>query len=96
MLTGDAYARAPIRHVSEDDGVTVLRFENRERRNHKDFSVGQSLTALRSYSYGNLRDSDPEKAIYQFADSAYGTRAGQSYPLWNWCVLFNQFPISER
>jgi hypothetical protein len=96
MLTGDAYARAPIRHVSEDDGVAVFRFENRERRNNTAFSVGQSLTALRGYSYGNLRDSDPEKAIYQFADPAYGTRAGQPYPLWNWCVLFNQFPISER
>lgn len=96
MLTGDAYARAPIRNVSEDDGISVFRFENRERRNNTDFAVGQTLTALRSYSYGNLRDSDPEKAIYQFADSAYGTRAGQPYPLWNWCVLFNRFPISER
>jgi hypothetical protein len=58
--------------------------------------VGQTLTALRPFSFGNLRDSDPEKAIYRFADSAYGTRVGQSYPLWNWCVLFNQFSISER
>ncbi|MGZ0171216.1 MAG: phosphate ABC transporter substrate-binding protein [Planctomycetales bacterium] len=96
MLTGDAYARAPIRYVYEEDGITVLRFENRERRNNTDFAVGQTLTALRPCSYGNLRDSDPEKAIYRFADSAYGTRVGQSYPLWNWCVLFNHFPISER
>jgi hypothetical protein len=96
MLVGDAYARAPVRYVSEDDGITVLRFENRERRNNTDFTVGQTLTTLRPYSYGNLRDSDPEKAIYRFADSAYGTRVGQSYPLWNWCVLFNDFSISER
>ena len=96
MLTGDAYARAPIRYVYEEAGITVLCFENRERRNNTDFAVGQTLTTLRPFSYGNLRDSDPEKAIYQFADPAYGTRAGQSYPLWNWCVLFNQFPISER
>jgi hypothetical protein len=96
MLTGDDYARAPIRYVSEDDGITILRFENRERRNNTDFAVGQTLTTLRPFSFGNLRDSDPEKAIYQFADAAYGTRAGQSYPLWNWCVLFNQLPISER
>ena len=96
MLSGDTYARAPIRHVSDDDGITVFRFENRERRNNTDFAVGQTLTALRSYSYGNLRDSDPGRAIYRFADSAYGTRARQSYPLWNWCVLFNRFPISER
>ena len=73
-----------------------MRFENRERRNKQDFAVGQTLTTLRPYSYGNLRDSDPEKAIYRFADSAYGNRVGQSYPLWNWCVLFNHFPISER
>jgi hypothetical protein len=96
MLTGDAYARAPIRYVSEDDGITVLRFENRERRNNTDFAIGQTLTALRPFPYGNLRDSDPQKAIYRFADSAYGSRAGQSYPLWNWCVLFDRFPISER
>jgi len=96
MLVGDTYARAPVRYVGEDNGITVLRFENRERRNNTDFAVGQTLTALRPFSFGNLRDSDPEKAIYRFADSAYGTRVGQSYPLWNWCVLFNQFSISER
>ena len=96
MHVGNAYARAPIRYVYEDDGITVLRFENRERRNNTDFAVGQTLTTLRPYSYGNLRDSDPEKALYRFADSAYGTRVGQSYPLWNWCVIFNHFPISEQ
>ncbi len=96
MLSGDTYARAPIRDVSEANGITVLHFENRERRNNTDFAVGQSLTALRGYSYGNLRDSDPEKAIYRFADSAYGTRSGQPYPLWNWCILFDQLPISPR
>ena len=96
MLTGDTYARAPIRHVDEKEGMTVLRFENRERRNNRDFAVGQTLTTMRGFSFGNLRDSDPEKAIYQFADAAYGTRTGQPYPLWNWCVLFNQFPISEK
>jgi len=96
MLEGDAYSRAPVRHVDEHDGITVLRFENRERRNNTDFAVGQTLTALRPYSYGNVRDSDLEKAIYRFADSAYGTRVGQPYPLWNWCVLFNHFSVSER
>ncbi len=96
MLTGDAYARVPVRYVNKEDEITVLRFENRERRNNTDFAVGQTLTTLRPFSYGNLRDSDPEKAIYRFADPAYGTRVGQFYPLWNWCVLFNQFPISER
>ncbi|MDF1743317.1 MAG: phosphate ABC transporter substrate-binding protein [Gimesia sp.] len=96
MLTGDAYARVPIRHVEEEENITVLRFENRERRNQTDFETGQTLTTMRGFSFGNLRDSDPEFAIYQFADAAYGTRAGQAYPLWNWCVLFKQFPISEK
>jgi len=92
-LTGDAYTQAPIRHVYREDGSTVLQFENRELRNQVNFVAGQSLVSLRPFSYGNLRDSDSEQAIYQFADKAYGTRAGQPYPLWNWCVLFNQFPI---
>ncbi|QDU44289.1 hypothetical protein Mal52_27680 [Symmachiella dynata] len=96
MLSGDAYARAPIRHVNSKDGVTLLRFEDRELRNNTAFSVGQTLTTMRSFSYGNLRDSDPEKAIYRFADSEYGTRAGQAYPLWNWCVLFKQLPITDE
>ncbi|WP_298865498.1 phosphate ABC transporter substrate-binding protein [uncultured Gimesia sp.] len=96
MLTGDAYARVPIRYVDEKEGTTILRFENRERRNLTDFETGQTLTTMRGFSYGNLRDSDPESAIYQFADSAYGNRVGQAYPLWNWGVLFNQFPISEK
>lgn len=95
-LTGDAYTQAPIRHVYMENGTTVLRLENRELRNKVGFDVNQSLVALRPFSYGNLRDSDPEKAIYQFADKAYGSRAGQPYPLWNWCVLFTKFPISEK
>lgn len=95
MLAGDAYASVPVRQVDAEDGFTLLRFENRELRNNTDFAMGQTLTTLRPFSYGNLRDSDPEKAIYRFADSAYGTRAGQLYPLWNWCVLFTRFSISS-
>ncbi len=94
--SGNTYTRAPIRHVENDNGVTVLRFENRELRNQVRFEVGQTLVAQRGFTFGNLRDSDPEQAIYQFTDTAYGTRAGQQYPLWNWCVLFQQFPISEQ
>ena len=82
----------PIRWVREEDGSTVLRFENRERRNNVDFTAGQTLVALRPFSYGNLRDSDAEPATYRFTDTAYGTRAGEPYPL---CVQFNHFPISE-
>jgi hypothetical protein len=95
-MAGNAYAQATIRHLYQENGSTVLRFENRELRNGVNFAVGQSLISLRSFPYGNLRDSDPEKAIYTFADDTYGKRAGQPYPLWNWCVLFNQFPVSEK
>ncbi|QDT34853.1 phosphate ABC transporter substrate-binding protein [Thalassoglobus polymorphus] len=106
MLSGEAYSRAPIRLIQAANGktangktangTTTLRFQNRELRNNKSFATGQKLTAMRAFSYGNLRDSDSEKAIYHFADGAYGTRVDQPYPLWNWCVLFNQFPISEQ
>lgn len=95
MLSTDAYAQAPVRLVSEENGHAVLSFENRERRNNVDFAPGQTLTALRPFLYGNLRDSDPETAIYQFADTAYGRRAGQPYPLWNWCVHFSSLPIAD-
>lgn len=92
---GAALAQAPIRHTGEEGGLTVLRLENRELRNNVPFAVGQSITALRPFSYGNLRDSDPEAAIFRFADAAYGTRTGQPYPLWNWCVIFNSFAIAD-
>ena len=92
----DAYTRAPIRHVAKDGATTVLRFEDRELRNNVCFEVGQRLTAQRGFSFGNLRDSDPEQGIYRFADSNYGTRAGQAYPLWNWCVLFSRFPVTAQ
>ena len=95
-LTGETYAQAQARWIGEDHGATVLRIENRERRNGVDFAAGQTLIALRPFSYGNLRDSDSEPAIHRFADPAYGSRAGQPYPLWNWCVLFTQFPIAEK
>jgi hypothetical protein len=93
---GAQLAQAPVRHVREDGGDSVLRFENRELRNNVAFAEGQTLHALRPFSYGNLRDSDPEGAIYTFGDKEYGTRAGQPYPLWNWCVLFSGLPIAEQ
>ncbi len=81
--------RVPIRAVNEVNGVTVLQYEPGELRNGVPFELGQALVTQRSFSYGNLRDSDPEPSIHTFADAAYGARAGQSYPLWNWCVLFS-------
>lgn len=90
-----AATRAPIRALREEDGKIVIRIENRELRNQVPFLEGQTLVAYRAFSYGNLRDSDPEKAVYAFGDREYGTRAGQPYPLWNWCVLFNSFLLEE-
>jgi hypothetical protein len=57
------------------------------------FEVGQAITSQRAFSYGNVRDSDPERSVYTFGDASYGTRAGQAYPLWNWCVLFSDFDV---
>lgn len=91
--TTGANTRVPIRSVREENGVTVLRYEPRELRNGTPFAVGQPVVAQRSFSYGNLRDSDPERSVHTFADAAYGTRAGQPYPLWNWCVLFSDFDV---
>lgn len=85
--------RVAIRAVSEDNGVTVLRYDPRELRNNVPFVVGQEIVTQRSFSYGNLRDSDPEHSTHTFADATYGTRATQSYPLWNWCVLFNDMSV---
>lgn len=85
--------RTPIRQVREEDGVTVLRYEPRELRDGTAFTTGQAIVAQRSFSYGNLRDSDPELSTHTFADDAYGTRAGKPYPLWNWCMLFSNLPV---
>ena len=89
--TSGTPTRVPIRHVREESGVTVLRYEPRELRNNTPFAAGQAIVAMRPFSYGNLRDSDSEPSTHTFADAAYGTRAGKPYPLWNWCVLFTQF-----
>jgi hypothetical protein len=93
--TSGTNTRVPIRSVREEKSVSVLRYEPRELRNGTPFALGQAVVVLRSFSYGNLRDSDPEKSVYTFGDATYGTRAGQSYPLWNWCVLFSDFDVEE-
>ena len=85
--------RVAIRQVREENGVTVLRYEPRELRNGTPFVVGQPIVAQRSFSYGNVRDSDPERSVHTFADNTYGTRAGQPYPLWNWCILFSDLSV---
>jgi hypothetical protein len=88
-LSAGKPVRVPIRQVALENGVSVLRYDPRELRDGTSFEAGMAITAQRSYSYGNLRDSDPEPAVFSFADVAYGTRAGQPYPLWNWCVIFS-------
>ena len=87
-LTGPN-TRVPIRKVTEENGVTMLHYQPRELRNGTVFAIGQSIVAQRSFSYGNVRDSDPEPSTHSFADASYGTRAGKPYPLWNWCVHFS-------
>ncbi len=93
FFVASAGTRVPVRAVREENGVSVLRFEARELRNGVPFEVGQAVTAQRAFSYGNVRDSDPAKSVYTFGDASYGTRAGQGYPLWNWCVLFSDFDV---
>jgi len=93
FFVASAGTRVPVRSVKAENGVSVLRFEARELRNSVPFEVGQAVTAQRAFSYGNVRDSDPEKSVYTFGDASYGTRAGQAYPLWNWCVLFSDFDV---
>lgn len=95
QVAAPAATRAPVRHLSEEGGKVVIRVENRELRDSVPFVTGQSLLAYRAFSYGNLRDSDPEKAVYAFGDREYSSRAGQPYPLWNWCVLFNGLQVGE-
>lgn len=91
--TSGTNTRVAIREVREENGVTVLRYEPRELRNGTPFAVGQPIVAMRSFSYGNVRDSDAEPSVHVFADGAYGTRVGKPYPLWNWCVLFSDFTV---
>ena len=91
--TSGTNTRVPVRTVLDENGTTVLRYEPRELRNGTRFEVGQEIVTQRSFSYGNLRDSDPERSVYTFGDASYGTRAAQPYPLWNWCALFSNFDV---
>jgi hypothetical protein len=93
--TTGATTRVPIRGVRAENGVTLLRYEPRELRNGMRFEIGQRVTAQRAFSYGNLRDSDPEPSVHTFGDNSYGTRAGTPYPLWNWCVLFSDLDVDS-
>ena len=93
---GAEYAQTTVRSVQYEAGFTVLRFEDRDLRNKVPFVAGQQLVVLRPFPYGNVRDLDAEPSVYKFTDASYGTRAGQPYPLWNWCVSFSGFPVEEK
>lgn len=95
VSTSGPATRVPVRSVRAEDGAAVLSYEPSELREGRLFEVGQELMAMRAFSYGNLRDSDDERSVFTFADTAYGARAGQPYPLWNWCVLFDGLPVAE-
>jgi len=86
------YAQIVVRNVSVNgDGNTVLSCETRDLAGAS-FVPGQTCIAARFYGYGNLRDSDNTMSIYEFGDVSYGQRRGH-YPLWNWCVAFENLTI---
>ncbi|MGV3664095.1 MAG: phosphate ABC transporter substrate-binding protein [Prosthecobacter sp.] len=98
QVQGAAYAQVPVRWVLTEGkraDALLLRFEDRELRNAVPFTGGQVAYLSRPFSYSNLRDSDDEQAIYNFADEGYGRRAGRPYPLWNWCVLFGGMAVDD-
>ncbi len=85
-----------IREVSLNaDGNTVFKGEVKDLRNQVSFKLGQRCTLLRRYSYGNLRDSDNELSTFTFSDGSYGSRKGKQYPLYNWCVAFDNLKVAQ-
>ncbi len=96
VVNDSAFTNLIVRKVNLDiKGNTVLTGEIDELRSNKNFMIGQSSFISRRFSFGNVRDSDNEKAVFSFKDTSYGDRVGQSYPLYNWCVAFFDFPISN-
>ncbi len=77
-------------------GNTVVIGERKDLRNNLPFKVGQNCYVQREYGYGNLRDSDPEKSIFTFTDKQYGNRQAQHYPLYNWCIVFDDLILNKE
>lgn len=73
-----------IRDVQEVAGQTKLIGHINEVGVGAAFLPGDIICPMRGDPYGNIRDSDNEYCPLTFSDSAYGTRAGQRYPMWNW------------
>lgn len=86
-----------IRNVYVNNaGNTVLSGELEDLRKNVPFTIGQSCYISRRYVYGNLRDSDNEKSIFKFSDTNYGKRGNMNYPLFNWCISFQDLRIKEN
>jgi uncharacterized cupin superfamily protein len=93
---------AVVRKVELIDGNTILTGEVRETRtggSYRPIAAGDVLTFSQYKSVINIRDSDSEVSRYTFQSDTiwgtkYGTKAGQPYPLWNWCVYFDNFAIT--
>ncbi|AWO00349.1 phosphate ABC transporter substrate-binding protein [Chitinophaga alhagiae] len=86
-----------IREVFLDAaGQTVMRGELKDLRNNVPFQKGQRIYTARRYAYGNLRDSDNRQSVFTFSDTSYGTRQGQKYPLYNYCITFEALPVGGK
>ena len=91
-----------VRKVELVNGNTVLTGEVRDDRtggSYRGITAGDVLVFNRPKANVNLRDSDPEVSRYTFQcdtiwGTKYGARAGQPYPLWNWCCYFDNFAIT--
>ncbi len=78
----------------DKNGNTVFRGEVDDLRNNIYFQPGQKCYTSRRFTFGNIRDSDQEKSTFTFKDTAYGMRQGQPYPLYNWCISFQDLKIA--
>jgi hypothetical protein len=74
-------------------GNIVLKAETDGPRVNPLFVAGEHCFVSRIFAYGNIRDSDPETSTFRFSDASYGKRTGRAYPLYNWCVIFQDLPI---
>lgn len=94
---GTGFSKLLIRSVFLDEnGDTVLKGEKGDAQTKVNFKAGQQCFVSRIYGYGNIHDSDPERSVFTFRDGTYGTRTGQPYPLFNWCVVFQDLDIQHQ
>ena len=79
----------------DKEGNTRLEGEVGDLKNNRPFKKGQQCFISRIFAFGNLHDSDKEKSTFTFHDNSYGKRYGQSYPLFNWCIIFRDLVIAR-